>query len=193
MTDGPVAATEPAKTEQNMLLVHSFVDDILVNGRMEKLARYVNGDHYIQHNPHIGAWPPLLCAGLSATRSPAMPLRFPRCGRLSKQVGQRSLWRVLRAAFGMDESAYLDNIVGIYIGQPVDRIAQRIRPRMIAIGWYFLFRHGQNSCRAQVAQQLLCRFLVHVESRCKPPGIPCMLVVIAPENASTSKHRMKYS
>ena len=53
MIDGPTQATDLEKTEENKALVRRFVDDILVNGRMEKLAGYFDGDHYIQHNPHI--------------------------------------------------------------------------------------------------------------------------------------------
>ena len=53
MIDGPTQATDQAKTQANKTLVRSFVDDILVNGRMEKLAGYFNGDRYIQHNPQI--------------------------------------------------------------------------------------------------------------------------------------------
>ena len=54
MTDGPTQATDLDKTEANKAFVKSFVDDILVNGRMEKLTSYFEGDNYIQHNPHIG-------------------------------------------------------------------------------------------------------------------------------------------
>ncbi|RIV18709.1 hypothetical protein DYU11_27455 [Fibrisoma montanum] len=53
MTDGPTQAIDQAKTQANKTLVRSFVDDILVNGRMEKLAGYFNSDSYIQHNPQI--------------------------------------------------------------------------------------------------------------------------------------------
>lgn len=53
MTDGPVNATDPDKTAANKTLVRSFVEDILVNGKMDKLAGYYNGDEYIQHNPLI--------------------------------------------------------------------------------------------------------------------------------------------
>ena len=53
MTDGTTAITDLDKTEANKTLVRNFVDDILVNGRMEKLAGYFNGDNYIQHNPQI--------------------------------------------------------------------------------------------------------------------------------------------
>ncbi|THU33592.1 hypothetical protein FAM09_25285 [Niastella caeni] len=53
MTDGTTQTVDLDKTEANKTLVKSFVDDILVNGRMEKLAGYFNGDSYIQHNPLI--------------------------------------------------------------------------------------------------------------------------------------------
>lgn len=54
MIDGPTESTNPEKTEANKALVRAFVDDILVNGRMAKLAGYYDGDNYIQHNPEIG-------------------------------------------------------------------------------------------------------------------------------------------
>ncbi|SKC63312.1 nuclear transport factor 2 family protein [Ohtaekwangia koreensis] len=53
MIDGPATSTDTAKTEENKKLVRQFVDDILVNGKMDKLAGYFNGDNYTQHNPQI--------------------------------------------------------------------------------------------------------------------------------------------
>ncbi|MFC0513070.1 nuclear transport factor 2 family protein [Mucilaginibacter angelicae] len=53
MTDGPATVTDPGKKEANKALVKSFVEDILVNGRMDRLAGYFDGDNYIQHNPQI--------------------------------------------------------------------------------------------------------------------------------------------
>jgi predicted SnoaL-like aldol condensation-catalyzing enzyme len=53
MTDGPTHATDVDNTAGNKALVRNFINDILVNGRMEKLAGYFNGDQYIQHNPLI--------------------------------------------------------------------------------------------------------------------------------------------
>ena len=54
MTDGSTEVKDLDKTDANKTLVKNFVDDILVNGRMEKLASYFDGDNYIQHNPMIG-------------------------------------------------------------------------------------------------------------------------------------------
>lgn len=78
MTDGPAAATEPDKTEANKTLVRSFVDDILVNGRMEKLAGYFDGDHYIQHNPHIGDKLSGLGAALQAMAKQGVTKKYDR-------------------------------------------------------------------------------------------------------------------
>ncbi|WP_346320328.1 nuclear transport factor 2 family protein [Chitinophaga sp. YIM B06452] len=53
MTDGPTEAKDLDKTAANKKLVRQFVEDILVNGRMDKLTGYFDGDNYIQHNPTI--------------------------------------------------------------------------------------------------------------------------------------------
>ena len=53
MIDGITEIKDIDKTEENKTLVKNFVNDILVNGKMEKLAGYFDGDTYIQHNPNI--------------------------------------------------------------------------------------------------------------------------------------------
>jgi predicted SnoaL-like aldol condensation-catalyzing enzyme len=54
MTDGDTEVKDLEKTDANKQLVRQFVEDILVNGKMEKLAGYFDGDNYVQHNPQIG-------------------------------------------------------------------------------------------------------------------------------------------
>ena len=54
MTDGPSEVKDLNKTDANKKLVQGFVDDVLVNGKLDKLAGYFNGDNYVQHNPQIG-------------------------------------------------------------------------------------------------------------------------------------------
>lgn len=54
MIDGVSEIKDLGKTEVNKTLVQNFVADILVNGKMEKLAGYFDGDNYKQHNPLIG-------------------------------------------------------------------------------------------------------------------------------------------
>ena len=51
--DGAKAITDLDKTSANKTLVHNFVKDVLIDGKMEKLSNYFDGDKYIQHNPQI--------------------------------------------------------------------------------------------------------------------------------------------
>jgi predicted SnoaL-like aldol condensation-catalyzing enzyme len=53
MIDGATEIEDLEKTETNKKLVRNFVEDILVNGKMDKIAGYFSGDNYIQHNPQI--------------------------------------------------------------------------------------------------------------------------------------------
>ncbi len=54
MIDGPTEIKDLDKTEPNKAFVKGFIEDILVNGKMEKIGGYFDGDNYIQHNPQIG-------------------------------------------------------------------------------------------------------------------------------------------
>ncbi|TYB74042.1 nuclear transport factor 2 family protein [Bizionia myxarmorum] len=53
MINGTTKIENINKTEENKTLVSNFVNDILVNGKMEKLTGYFDGDNYIQHNPQM--------------------------------------------------------------------------------------------------------------------------------------------
>jgi predicted SnoaL-like aldol condensation-catalyzing enzyme len=54
MVDGPTEATNLDRTEYNREIVRSFVDDVLINGQLDKLERYIDDECYSEHNPHIG-------------------------------------------------------------------------------------------------------------------------------------------
>ncbi|HEY3473144.1 MAG TPA: nuclear transport factor 2 family protein [Anaerolineales bacterium] len=53
MTDGPTEPEDLERTEENKAMVRQFVEDILVNGKLDSLPGYFDGDNYIQHNPQI--------------------------------------------------------------------------------------------------------------------------------------------
>jgi predicted SnoaL-like aldol condensation-catalyzing enzyme len=76
MIDGPTEATDLDKTDANKKLVRSFVDDIFVNGRMEKLAGYFNGDALVQHNPNVGDGLAGLGAALQAMAKQGITIKF---------------------------------------------------------------------------------------------------------------------
>ncbi|AKU98392.1 hypothetical protein AKJ09_05056 [Labilithrix luteola] len=82
MTDGPTAAEELEKTETNKALVRSFVDDILVNGKMDKLTGYFDGDKYVQHNPQIADGLSGLGAALKAMAAKGITMKYDRIHRV---------------------------------------------------------------------------------------------------------------
>ncbi|PSW06769.1 nuclear transport factor 2 family protein [Photobacterium lipolyticum] len=51
--DGTAELKDLDKTEENKALISDFVDTILVNGQLDKLGNYFDGDNYIQHNTAI--------------------------------------------------------------------------------------------------------------------------------------------
>jgi len=53
MVDGPIEATDLDRTEPNREIVRSFVDEVLINSRVEKLDHYIDSECYTEHNPRI--------------------------------------------------------------------------------------------------------------------------------------------
>ena len=78
MIDGPVQVSDAGATAGNKTLVRNFVTDILVNGQMEKLAGYFDGDNYIQHNPQIPDKLSGLGAALAAMAKQGITLKYDR-------------------------------------------------------------------------------------------------------------------
>lgn len=78
MIDGATEVKEAAKTEANKALVRSFVEDILVNGRMERLAGYFDGDNYLQHNPLIPDQLSGLGGALAAMAKQGITMKYDR-------------------------------------------------------------------------------------------------------------------
>ena len=69
MVDGPVQASDLDKTETNRELVRSFVEEVLVGGRLDALVRYVDDAGYTEHNPRMADGLDALRAALGAPRS----------------------------------------------------------------------------------------------------------------------------
>jgi predicted SnoaL-like aldol condensation-catalyzing enzyme len=78
MTDGPVRPSGLEKTAANKALARAFVEDILVHGRVDKLAGYFDGDHYVQHNPRIADGVSSLRADLQAMAKDGITVKHDR-------------------------------------------------------------------------------------------------------------------
>ncbi len=52
-TDGPVAATDLDKTEENKALAKALIEDVLMGKNPQKISEYISANQYDQHNPQI--------------------------------------------------------------------------------------------------------------------------------------------
>lgn len=78
MTDGPSRADDLHATQANKTLVRRFVEDVLVNGRLDRLASYFEGDNYLQHNPLIADGLSGLTSALQALSDQGVTLKYDR-------------------------------------------------------------------------------------------------------------------
>jgi len=54
MVDGETEVTDHEMTEKNRMVIQSFVEEVLIHGRLEKLDDYINHELYTEHNPRFG-------------------------------------------------------------------------------------------------------------------------------------------
>lgn len=106
MIDGATELKDLDKTAANKVLVRNFVEDVLVNGKMEKLAGYFNGDDYIQHNPNI----PDQLSGLGATLGElAKQGIFLKYDKIHKVLGEGNFVLVVSEGhFGKSHNSFYD-------------------------------------------------------------------------------------
>ena len=106
MIDGPTEAVDLDKIDANKALVRAFVEDILVNGRMEKLAGYFDGDNYIQHNPQIADGLSGLGAALEALAEQGVVMQYDRIHRI---LGEGNFVLAMsEGRFGGQHTAFYD-------------------------------------------------------------------------------------
>jgi predicted SnoaL-like aldol condensation-catalyzing enzyme len=106
MIDGTTIVTDIDKTDANKCLVRAFVDDILVNGRMEKLAGYYDGDNYLQHNPNVADGLSGLGAALEAMAKAGVSMKYERVHRV---LGEGNFTLVIsEGQFGGKHVAFYD-------------------------------------------------------------------------------------
>jgi predicted SnoaL-like aldol condensation-catalyzing enzyme len=83
MVDGPTNVTDFGKTDANRELVRSFIDEVLINGRVDELEHYVDGERYTEHNPRIVDGLSALRAALSVpTSSEGVTIRYDTIHRI---------------------------------------------------------------------------------------------------------------
>ncbi len=106
MTDGANEVKDLDKTVQNKQTVSAFVQDVLVNGQLDKLPTYFDGDRYIQHNPSIADGLSGLGAALKALAEQGVTMKY---ARVHKVLGEGNFVMVIsEGEFAGKATAFYD-------------------------------------------------------------------------------------
>ncbi len=76
--DGPTEVTDTTKTKENKTLVKNFVEDILLNGKVEKITNYISTKKYHQHNPNVADGLDALGKALAAMAKAGTPMTYEK-------------------------------------------------------------------------------------------------------------------
>jgi len=82
MVDGPANVTDLKHTEANRDIVRSFVEDVVINRRLERLDHYIDDAPFTQHNPRIADGLAALRSALEATSGEASTIGYDRIHRV---------------------------------------------------------------------------------------------------------------
>ena len=82
LLDGPTTAIDHHQTEANKAVARAFVEDVFVQGRLERARQYIDGERYLQHHPRIADGSTSLIAALQAAADAGTPLRYTRIHKL---------------------------------------------------------------------------------------------------------------
>jgi len=106
MTDGPTEPKDLERTEENKKLVRQFLEDILVNGKLDRLAGYYDDNHYVQHNPQIGDGVSGLSQALQSLAEQGVTVKYDK---IHKVLGEGNFVLVMSEGdFSGNPSAFYD-------------------------------------------------------------------------------------
>lgn len=104
--DGPTDITDLDKTAANKALVADFVDSILVKGEMKRLAEFIDGDDYAQHNSKIADGLSGLGAALEAMAAQGITMKY---STVHKVIAEGNfVFTMSEGTFGGAPTAFFD-------------------------------------------------------------------------------------
>ena len=106
MTDGKTQVKDRDKTEVNKALAQRFTQQVLVEKQVANAAAYFEGDHLMQHNPHMGDGVTEFLAVRRAWEDRGTPARYDK---VHKVLGEGNFVLVLsEGAFLAKPTAFYD-------------------------------------------------------------------------------------
>jgi predicted SnoaL-like aldol condensation-catalyzing enzyme len=85
MTDGPTEIKDLDKTQANRRFVQDYVQDVLRDGKVDKITYYISTETYNQHNPGVGDGLDGLSKALESMAKQGMPMEYHT---LHKVIGE---------------------------------------------------------------------------------------------------------
>jgi len=82
MVDGPTEMTDLDRTEANRETVRCFVEDVLIDCRLEELEHYIDDASFTQHSPRIVDGLPALRSALGATPEDGITIEYNQVHRV---------------------------------------------------------------------------------------------------------------
>ena len=83
MVDGATEVADLEKTESNRSTIVSFVENVLIQGNMEKMNAYLNQECYVEHNPGLGDNLVKLKSVLSGSDNhSSVSIKYKKCHRV---------------------------------------------------------------------------------------------------------------
>lgn len=82
MVDGPAEAVDLELTESNRALVRSFVEIVLIDGHLDRLADFIDEHTWAEHNPRLGDGASILRQALDTGDESAKLIDYRRVHRI---------------------------------------------------------------------------------------------------------------
>jgi predicted SnoaL-like aldol condensation-catalyzing enzyme len=128
MIDGATEVVDLDRTAANKEIVGAFLDDVLVHGRMDKLATYFDGDAYVQHNPQVADGLSGLGAALAEMAKHGVVMKYAKVHRV---LGEGNfVLAVSEGTFGDKPTAFYD-LFRVHAGKLAEHwdVIETIPPR----------------------------------------------------------------
>jgi len=82
MVDGPIESEEPQATEGNRAQIRAFVEDVLIDGQLDRLADFVSDTVFVEHNPRLADGIASLRSALEDRHGDARNINYQRLHRV---------------------------------------------------------------------------------------------------------------
>lgn len=82
MVDGPIEAAQLDRTEANRKFVREFIENVLIDGRLDQLDHYIDSARFTEHNPELEDGVDALKARLEAVSGDRPAVEYERVHRV---------------------------------------------------------------------------------------------------------------